>query len=115
VIDRIGEAGRWRRTATTYFQKAAATIKWLCDHSNENVRAVGQWEAAELLQRMLSEAQLLTPYLGDEAEETEQAAKDLVARIRAHRLAGKLEQTDGRTPEEAAAFRERAAELRGRA
>lgn len=111
--DRIGEMRRLRRTAETWLAKAAAAISALGEHRNEHVRAVAGWEAAELLARVLDDAEHLVALVDeDRLEDVERKAKAVYVAARARRLAGKLDRTDGRTDAETAAFARKAAELR---
>lgn len=108
-------AQRWRATAETWFRKTSTYLAALMrEEPNEDVRHGLGWEVGHLLGNVLWEAEQLAPHVPDDLiEDIERKAKALVSALRAQRLATKLEQTHGRTPEEAAAFQAKAAELRG--
>lgn len=104
---------KWRRTAQTWVAKASAELVSHVDEPDENVRRVVGYEAESLLAALLYESDALVRLLDPEDVETiERSAKALAASCRARRLAGKLGQVEGRTPDEASAFLAAAGRLR---
>ena len=105
---------RWRNTAQTWLAKSVALLR----HNSEQERArwlVG-YDADLLLQVALDAARDLVPLLNDDedafdAQRRNATVREIAAALRAHELAPKLARVEGRTPEEAAAFREAAARL----
>lgn len=123
TADDLDRCRRWRLTASTWNRKATALLMKFGDHPNEDVRAVLGWEAGRLVTVMLDEAESLVRLLNDEeyTEEVDRALSQLVTtmsaqrgRGRRRRLAAKLGDTAGRTPEEAEAFTAKARELLSR-
>jgi hypothetical protein len=107
---------RWVRLATTWVAKATAALdeRRAGSSSEERKWAVGFY-AEQLLAGVLDDAERLAKMVNDDSlGEVAPAAAALAARLRARRLAFKLENVEGRTPEEAQAFRARAEELRSR-
>lgn len=109
---------RWNATARTWFSKASHSLRHLHDETDSNVtRSLVGDEAGRLLVDVLGDARRLVPLLTDEAiytfEMVEREAQGLVRLLRNERLASKMENTNGRSPEEAAMFRAKVAELRG--
>lgn len=80
---------------------------------NSERRWLVGYEAETLLSKALSDAEALVPLLNaDAGDEAEHTAKRLYDALRARRLAAKLDQVEGRTPEEAEAFKAKARKLR---
>lgn len=116
---------RWLHTADTWFLKASHKLKGLheADPRPEPRWLLG-YEGSRFLFGILNEAVTTMPSVLESAEdehiaEVLGAARSLVAALeerersgRRSRLATKLEDVAGRTPEEAAAFLAKAAELR---
>lgn len=108
----------WRATAGTWFEKVAVSLRWQYDKTEStSTRHLLAEEAARLLVHVLSDAQRLVPMLSDEHtmhtfSDVEREAQALVKVLRNERVAAKMEDMTGRTEEEAAAFRAKAAELR---
>jgi hypothetical protein len=102
--------------AATRFGTAVVLLRHQAEHArNESERWLAGYEAEALLWKVLSDARLLVDVLNDEDssdDEVQRQARALYEALRARRLARKLEQVEGRTPEEAAAFKEKARELR---
>lgn len=112
--DDFAKLSRWRSTAQTWFEKVALRLS---AHGEQARTADERWlvgyEATRLLESVLGDAQFLVCLLDDDQiEDVERKAKSLAALLRARRLAGKLENVEGRTPEEAATFTAAAARLR---
>lgn len=106
---------RRARDAATRFYGAVESLRY--GHSetgNPERRWLYGYLAAELLRKVLSDAESLVGLLNDDAgDEAERAARAVHDALRARRLAAKLANVEGRTPEEAAAFLAKADALRG--
>jgi hypothetical protein len=107
----------WRATAGTWFEKVAVSLRRQYDKTaSTSTRHLLAEEAARLLVNVLSHAQRLVAMLQEDTMHTfsdvEREAQALVKVLRNERLAAKMENMTGRTEEEAAAFRAKAAELR---
>lgn len=111
----LDRTSRWRSTAVTWVRKTTALLaaQGRAASSTTERWLVG-YEASQLLEAVLSEAETLAGLLVEEhhAEDAERRARDLAALLRRSRLAGKLSNVEGRTPEEASAFLEKAEALR---
>jgi hypothetical protein len=98
--------------ARTRFDRTVQILR----HEHENAttdeaRWLYGYLAEELLWNVLWDAKSLLSILNPDSERieyTEQHAKNLASGLRAHRLAAKLADTTGRTPEEAEAFEAKA-------
>jgi hypothetical protein len=82
--------------------------------ANESERWLAGYEAEAMLERVLWEAETLVGALNDdtEAEDALRHARTLYEALKARRLAGKLANVEGRTPEEAETFRAKARALK---
>lgn len=101
--------------SATRFGRAVALLRAQAEHApNESERWLAGYEADALLWKVLGDARDLIDVLNDDsdAEEATLQARALYEALRARRLARKLENITGRTPEEAEAFRAKARELR---
>jgi hypothetical protein len=108
---------RWRVTTATWFKKSSALLQRMSQGvANDEARWLVGYETEQMLTAILSEAEVLVPLLVEEdlVVPVEVEARKLAEALRRHRVAMKLEQTQGRTPEEAEAFRRKAADLRTR-
>lgn len=114
------KANRWRETAQTWLRKAVAIMQ------NEHADPSGYWRMS-LLYHVLDSAESLAQMLPDDKTDTFEFefalayAEKIVAHLHSLKatakrdaLIAKLEQVTGRTPEEAAEFQRKAAELRAR-
>lgn len=105
---RVNDAAtRYTRTVSLLLharhKATSSEIEWL----------VG-YEAETLLRKVLYDADSLVGLLNDDAgEDIERHAEMIFKTLRARRIAAKLEQVEGRMPEEAEAFQAKARELRG--
>jgi hypothetical protein len=113
----MSDGQRRARDARSRFQRAVYTLQ---DEAEKGVFGIG-WEAEHLLNGVLGEAPLLARLLDEGDELDEWRIPDLLAQVeelkkalRDRALALKLEQVNGRTPEEAEAFQAKAQELRRR-
>lgn len=102
------------RTAATRIRSAAVRIEHA---AASDTAAEGRWlagyEAAELFRAALDAAERLALVVNDDdVDEVLERTLSVAKYLRGRRLASKLDQVDGRTPEEAAAFRRKAEELR---
>lgn len=106
---------RWTTTAKTWFGKAVRKLEREGERARDRQEArwlVG-YEAERLLSSALWEATSLVPLLNDEqVEDVLHRSRELTTLLRNRVLVAKLENVDGRTEEEAAAFRAKAASLR---
>lgn len=107
----------WRATASTWFRKVAAALRWQHDNTESDaMRQLLAEEAARLLYDVLSDAWRLVPLLRDDTmhdlEMVERETKALLKALRNHRVAAMLDNTTGRTPEEASAFVKKAEDMR---
>lgn len=123
----MSERATTRRTATTavtYVGKAVSMMRRDAESPIEPLRQLTAYDAEQFLWTVLSEIEMLVKIVrvdeddaiyADWIEEHAQAIADgMRARRAASRrlaLAAKLSNVKGRTPEEAAAFREKAARL----
>jgi hypothetical protein len=115
VID-AGRLSRWITTTGTWVAKSCALIQREAGRatSPEERWLVG-YDAERLLSKLLYEAGLLVPSVNeDQLEDVTRYARELASALRDRRIAGKLENVEGRTAPEAEAFRARAAKLRER-
>lgn len=106
---------RRAKDATTRFNAAVLFLAHNADMARPNSerRWVVGYEANTLLCKVLGDAQMLITLLNDDAgDDAEEAAKTLYGALRARRIAAKLDNVEGRTPEEAEAFLAKAKELR---
>lgn len=112
------KVSRWRKSAQTWVGKAVAL---LTHHSAEAKTPETSWllgsEAASLMVIALSDFELLVPLLLDEdqIEDVDRELRYFSTAMRRHRLSRKLENVEGRTPEEKKLFAQKAAELRSNA
>jgi hypothetical protein len=108
--------GRRRRDASTRFKRCVEILRWMKVRADvKQHRWLIGYEAEQLLADVLSYADELVYLLNTEDSsgyDIERDARELAARLRNRRLALHLENVTGRTAEEAAAFRLKAAELR---
>jgi len=98
----------------TYVAKAVSMIRRDAEGPSEPLRELTVYEARDFTWRVISEIEQLAdliPLDGYEDEWIERDARRLADRIRSRRLAAKLSNVEGRTPEEAAAFRDKAERL----
>ena len=108
-------SGRKRAAdAATRIERAVAVLRHEAESAtNDSARWLVGYDAATLLWRVLLDLRSLVDLLSDEVGfDSEPQARALYETLRARRLAAKLEQVEGRTPEEAAAFLAKASELR---
>lgn len=108
------EASRRRaHDAATRFSRAVGLLRAQAELERE--RWLAGYEAETLLWKVLGDARDLVPVLNDDSDaaEAERAARALFEALKARRLALRLENVTGRTPEEAEMFRAKAEELRG--
>ena len=101
--------------AATRFGRVAARLRAEArDAPYESVRSLAGYEAEALLESVLWDAEDLVAALGEDqdGEDVERRARALVAALRSRRLARALEQTSGRTEEEATSFLAMARRLR---
>lgn len=108
-------SGRWRSLAATWFHKSLHNLRYCAElAATPAQRSVTGWEAERLLDSILGQAELLVPVLNeDDLEQVEKGAQDLYRAVRDRRRAVLLANVEGRTPEEAAEFSAKAAELHG--
>lgn len=111
------QTSRWRRIAGTWFSKTSSALRYRHDQSgSESIRYLLCGEAAELCYDALDDMIQLVPLLREDTlhslELVETEARRLTVALKKHRQAAMLDNTEGRTPEEAAAFRAKAEELR---
>lgn len=103
------------KDATTRFNRAVLYLAHEADQgspASERRWLVG-YEANAMLWKTLADARMLVGLLNDDVDgEAEYAAKALYDLLKARRVAAKLENVEGRTPEEAEAFLAKARELR---
>lgn len=105
----------WQRTAETWVQKTAARLRRDAQDAPSDLRWLIGYDASEFVRTLVWEAETLIPLIDVEQLEDLKRRTDAVARrVRDRILAEKLSGTAGRTPEEAAAFRAKADELRSR-
>ena len=111
------------RDAETRLMRVTYRLRAQTEHENENVRFMAQYDAMRLLPDVLEHAAMLASLLDDEVVDEYDRSRLLescaeitgaINAIRKLALASKLEQVEGRTPEEAKAFKRKAAELRAR-
>lgn len=104
---------RWRSMATTWVSKTVALMLNAGPRNKEEAWLIG-YDAAQFMRDAISDLRLLVPLLTeDQVDDVERESKELLAYVRSHRIAGKLSNVDGRTPEEARAFLRKADDLRG--
>lgn len=104
---------RWSTTAATWVRKATSLMYSHYDPAvtEEERWAVGYY-AARLLDDVLDDAWTLAEMVPDDmVEEIARRAEGVAKQMRSRRLAAKLRNVEGRTPEEAEAFLARASEL----
>lgn len=113
-------AAQRARDAASRFTRAIYALR--AEHAEakfEVQRTVIGWDAEALLEKVIGEAEMLVPLLNQDQEfpygleSLERHVKDLGSALRKARLAAKLSAVEGRTPEEAEAFRAKAAALGG--
>jgi hypothetical protein len=111
-----GNQRRWSTTAATWLQKATALLSSNAAAARDaDQRWLVGYDAEQLLRQLLWRADELVGLLPDDLlDDVLRDARALTERLRAQRLASKLENVEGRTVEEAAMFTERAAQLRER-
>lgn len=102
---------RWRSTATTWVRKTCALLL-NADPRNRDEQWLIGYDAARFMTDVLGELEMLAPLLGPHADDVQVAAVNLYGTVKRARLAEKLEHVEGRTPEEAASFLDKAARLR---
>lgn len=121
MSDRIDRIRRTRLTAASWFRRSTALLleSERCA-ANDDTRWLVGYEAAELLEAVLFEAESLVGLIADDdllaraGERLDKLSAALRARKASHRrlaLSEKLSRVEGRTPEEAALYRAKAAEL----
>lgn len=101
------------KTARTWAKKATASFVYAIENArNEGQRNALGYFAGCLLDGLLDEAEVLADAVPAEyTEEALRTAEAVVKRLKHRRLAVRLADTTGRTPEEADAFAAKAAEL----
>lgn len=108
------------KTARTYVRKAVARLRYDHEHpatfaDGSSTRWLTGYDAEALMRGTLDEIDMLVPLLNDDmeffTEELERKARDLARSLWAHRLAAKMADVRGRTPEEAEAFAAKVREL----
>jgi hypothetical protein len=102
--------------AATRLSRATDVLRFEAEHApNDSARWLARYEAGMLLWKVLLDARTLVDLfpIDEEAasEEAELAARTLYRALKARRQAALLAQTEGRTAEEAKAFRAKATEL----
>lgn len=109
----LGRMDRTRRTAATWVRKAAASITWCAERAtNAEQRWLIGYEAEQLLCTALDEFEALVSLLdADQVAEVEERLKRFDAKLGRQRRLFKLQNVEGRSPEEAALFRAKAVEL----
>lgn len=115
MID-TGRLSRWITTTGTWVAKSCALIQRETGRatSPEERWLVG-YDAERLLSKLLYEAGLLVPSVNeDQLEDVTRYARELAGALRDRRIAGKLENAEGRTEAEAASFLARETKLRER-
>ena len=112
------DSDRAGRTAATWLGKAVAMLRVKFYGERADVRFLAGYEAQRLLDEILSAAEELVPMLNyrDEdcayfIEESRKKVRDISQELRNAALYVKLSNTEGRTPEEAKAYREKAGNL----
>jgi hypothetical protein len=108
---------RRRRSATssTWLKKVAALYRQqMSEARTEDERWLLGYDASQVVWLALNEIETLSEIIPDDLlDPAHEAAARLANRLRARRLAAQLDgNLTGRTPEEAAAFRAKAEELR---
>lgn len=112
----LRDALRRAKDAATRVDRAATFLRHEASEATPNSerRWLIGYEAENLLWNVLRDAHSLVDLLNDDqGDGAEAAAKTVYEALRARRLAAKLDDVEGRTPEEAAAFQAKARELRG--
>lgn len=113
--DSLSASVRRAHDATTRFNRAVLYLAYEAGEARDGSerRWLVGYEANTMLWKALADARMLAGLLNDDAgDDAEHAAKVLYETLRARRLAAKLENVEGRTPEEAEAFRAKAREIR---
>ena len=108
--------GRYARDTRTRVRRISYGLSGLHRESDENVRWLIGCEANRLLEELLDAAVLLVPLLNEDEWDLDYRQRDAKAVAKAMRdkvLLGKMANTTGRTPEEAAAFAAKAEEMGG--
>jgi hypothetical protein len=101
------------KTAATWAKKAAGSFAYMIENAQSDGQrnALGYF-ASRLLDAILDEAETLAGVVPSEyTEEALRSAEAVVKRLKQRRLAVKLADTTGRTPQEAEAFAAKAVEL----
>lgn len=115
AAQRLDAILRRAKDAGTRFNRAVLFLMYEADKGTprgERPWLIG-YHSGLLLEQVMGDAKSLVPLLNKESvEDCERVAKTVYEALRARRLASKLEQVEGRTPEEAAAFQEKARRLR---
>lgn len=103
-------------TALTYVKKAVAMLCRDAVSESQPRRKLAEIDATEMLSMTLWEIEDLVDLHNPEYDglDAEKRAGQIRDRLRARRVAAKLADTTGRTPEEAATFRSHAARMRAR-
>jgi hypothetical protein len=105
---------RWTATATTWLEKAVAILRSNAASASDEVRWLVGHDAGRLFLAATEQANALAGLLnGEDLERAEREAQQLARRLRRARVAGHLDNVEGRTLEEATAFAAKAATLRG--
>lgn len=107
----------WRATASTWFTKVSHTLRALHDATaSQSTKHLLGDEAGRVVVNVLRDSLRLVPLLRDDTiydfDWVERELEALTLALRNERKARKLENVEGRTPEEARAFLDKAANLR---
>lgn len=111
------DALRECKTALSWFMRAVRALHAVTEDSGLTALGIdASWlmghEAERLIGTTLDHAEFLIPLLDEQQiADAEQNARAFLSALRRARLAAKLSNTTGRTPEEAAAFAAKAREL----
>lgn len=111
----FSDFNRRSQDAATRFSRATSLLTYAADNSpNDAERWLAGYAAENLLWKVLWDARALIDVLNDDsdAHEIQLHVRALHEMLRARRLASKLENVEGRTPDEAKAFLAKAQELR---
>lgn len=113
--ERLSAILRRAKDAGTRFQHAVQFLMYEARQGSPHSerRWLVGYHSGLLLEQVMGDAECLIPLVNEEqVEDCERVARTVYEALRARRLASKLEQVEGRTPEEAAAFQEKARRLR---
>lgn len=112
----FSDFNRRAQDAATRFARTVGILRYAAENPpNDAERWLAGYAAETLLWKVLTDAISLVHVLNDDSDagEIQLHARALHEALRARRLAAKMENVTGRTPEEAEAFLTKARELRG--